>query len=447
MKKHYVALFILGFIMLALPLHLRFAHNNPTLPGTEGYYHARITHSLPTIQTDQAIINERPLIPNPYHYVLYPFYLLLGPLVFTLLPLLFALLSIYFLKKTLDTFTIKTETKLWILFAYAISPPLIATAFFNTPHAFVLALITFGTWALQTRTWPLATIALTTATFSGTPYAIATIGTLLFFFFNKKTLPVITTLIITSMTFLLSKHPSIITITPSISQYISDFGGVYGYSIFATLLALIGAILIWNYKTTYYSSFVLFTALIITSYFIPHLLPYTNIIISALAGIALSALAKRKWRITYLRNITLLILFCGILFSGISHAVTLADTQPTPALFDALNIPPGTVLAPEQYGFWIQAAGHRTLLDPLWQHTPHANEQYQDAYALFMTTEPQTAQHLIDKYDITYILITPEMENGLVWEREEQGLSFLVENSETFKRLETGTSIRVWKTP
>jgi hypothetical protein len=48
------------------------------------------------------------------------------------------------------------------------------------------------------------------------------------------------------------------------------------------------------------------------------------------------------------------------------------------------------------------------------------------------------------KYNITHALITSEMEHGLVWEREDQGLEFIVENSETFKKLETSSNIGVW---
>ncbi|MEM3154071.1 MAG: hypothetical protein QW165_00695, partial [Candidatus Woesearchaeota archaeon] len=107
----------------------------------------------------------------------------------------------------------------------------------------------------------------------------------------------------------------------------------------------------------------------------------------------------------------------------------------------------GTVLTHEQYGFWVESAGHTAILDPLWQQLPDANDVAWDAAAIFKSTDLTQAQKLLAKYNITHILITPEMEHGLLWEREEQGLDFLVKNSEMFKKLPTGLNINVWKVP
>jgi len=37
------------------------------------------------------------------------------------------------------------------------------------------------------------------------------------------------------------------------------------------------------------------------------------------------------------------------------------------------------------------------------------------------------------------------MKSGLVWEKEEQGLLFLLQNRETFKNIYNSSEIEVWK--
>ena len=64
---------------------------------------------------------------------------------------------------------------------------------------------------------------------------------------------------------------------------------------------------------------------------------------------------------------------------------------------------------------------------------------------LFDIRRENKAMQFIDKYKIQYFLITPEMKELLVWQREDQGLLFLLENSENFKKLYQDQGIEVWQ--
>lgn len=92
MNKHIFGIMFLALIMIALPLHLRFAHDNPTIAGIEPYYHAQMAVALTEgiSNQDDSIVNGRAYILQPYHAILAGTYSLLGPLAFTLLPALFA---------------------------------------------------------------------------------------------------------------------------------------------------------------------------------------------------------------------------------------------------------------------------------------------------------------------------------------------------------------------
>ncbi len=448
MRKHLFGIFLLALVMVALPLHLRFAHNNPTLAGKEPYYHARMAVELleGIPKTDDKIVNGRPYILQPYHLVLAAGYRLIGPLAFNLLPVLFALLSYLFFWLLLRKFNVPEGTQLWILLAYALSPPLMTVSTIGTPHAFILFLLMSGAWLLN-NWWILAILNFSIVSLSGLAYNVTAILFLLILLLTQKknVKQISAAIVLSAATFIIGRYPSTTSLPQGISQYFSDLGGIYGLSIFAALLSIVGAVLVWEHKKSYYGAYAIVLGFLVASFFFPDLLVFANIPVSALAGVALAKLSQRKWKLKFLRQAALLVLFCGLLFSSISQAVILADRQPTPAFFKALEFSPGTVLTHEDYGFWVQAAGHKAVMDPLAKDLPEAAEQSWDAAAMFSSTDLEKARLLMRKYNVTHVLITPEMQHGQLWEREGQGLAFLVENSETFKRLETGSNIGVWR--
>jgi len=448
MKKHLLGILILAVIMIALPLRLRFAHNNPTMAGSEPYYHARmameILSGIP--QIDKSITNGREYVLQPYHLILALAYKTLGTRAFNLMPIVFAMSSFIFYFLLLRKLKVPESNQPWILLAYALSPPLIAVGAISTPHSFVLALLISGTWLMLGRWWWLGIINFIIASLAGLVYNLAAIAFLLILMLiRKRTKPIILATIISLTIFIGGHHPASIELPRGVMQYISDIGGTYGFSIFAFLLAIVGAALSWRHKKAYYGAYTITLLFLTGSFFYPDLLVFANVIISALAGVALATLAQRKWKLTFLRQGALLVLFCGLLFSGIAHAVNIADAPPSPEFFKALNFPQGTVLTHENYGFWVEAAGHKAVIDPLWKKLPEPEDQKWDVAAMFSSTDLVKTNLLLKKYNVTHILITPEMQHGLLWEREELGLAFLVENSETFKKLETGSRIRVWR--
>ena len=178
---------------------------------------------------------------------------------------------------------------------------------------------------------------------------------------------------------------------------------------------------------------------------VPDVVPFVSVLVCFGAGQALDVLSRRKWKVEVIRSASLFVLFCGLLFSGISHTLLLADLDPKVAFFKALDVPRGVVFSHERYGFWIEAAGHKAVLDPLCGDLPDASERFYDARFAFNSVDVRRTASVLRKYGVDYVLITPQMEQGLVWEREGSGLSFLAHNSEIFKRMQEGSGIGVWK--
>lgn len=445
--KQIIGIIFLAAIMAALPLHLRFSEGNQTMPGTAPYYHAlhavQLTHGYSS--HDNTIVNGREYILNPYHILLALLYMMIGTAAFFVTPLLCAIISFYLFWKLLGYLHFTEDAKLGTLLVYILSPSLIAIATLGTPHAFVIMLTLLAACLLFTRYWTTSIALIIIIALTGTAYTIGAFFTMLALYLLTKKQHAIYAAVASALSIFLP-HATVIPLPETITQFISDFGGTYGFSIFALLLAIVGMTLVWKHKTHYYATFTLVLAGLITTFFQPHLIIFANLIISALAGEALSKLANRKWNLPYMRNATLLVLFCGLLFSGIAHAKTLANLDPQEDFFNNLPKEPSTIFTHENYGFWLSYSGHTPLIDPLWTLVPDPDEQYGDAMTLFRTIDLDTANALINKYNITHILITDEM-HGLVWERDDQGLAFLVGNSETFKTTQTGKTLTIWKTP
>jgi len=395
------------------------------------------------VSKDVAIVGERVYVPHPYHVLLAGGYSFLGARVFTLFPFIFALAGFGLFWRLLEFFNVEQERKLWTLLAYALSPPFIASGFLNTPHAFVLVLLLAGLLLLATRLWFAGAFLILLAAFSGIPAMVAAIVLLLFLLFTRKgNAKVHATLILLIVVLLATGYYSpAIAPNGGIAHYLSDIGGIYGFGIFAFLLAIVGALQTWKHKKLYYGAYGTGIAFFIASFLFPDVLVFANVLVSVLAGVALANLALRKWQLDFLRGAVLLVIFCGLLFSGVSQGVSLAKLPPSADFFDALSLPRGVVLSDEKYGFWIEAAGHRAMIDSLVDDPL----RHDDVRRLLNATDLDLARSLFEKYNVTYVLITHEMENGLFWQRENQGLSFLTSNEGVFRKVQETQGARVWE--
>ncbi|PIN75311.1 hypothetical protein COV18_03930 [Candidatus Woesearchaeota archaeon CG10_big_fil_rev_8_21_14_0_10_37_12] len=440
--KQIIGIFIIAIALLLLPIHLRFQADNTALPGTEPYYHARIAqqiqHQIPS--KDEYILQSREYILNPYHLFLASCFFLFGEKSFVFIPVILAAISIILLIVNLQIYSVPEHMQPWILIAYALSPALLTIGVLTTPYAFILVLFLAATALARTKFWTFSIIFYAIASLHGITHIILTFLVIIATFLShRQKFRTIYYAIPSILILLAGKLPLLPSIDYSLTA-ITDFGALYGYSIFAALLAIVGIANLWKYKKKHYAAYVCTLVILILSFFFQELIPYTNIIVSALAGIALAILAKRKWHIKYLRNAALLVLFCGLLFSNIAHAKHLAELPPTQEFFKSLEITQGNILTHKNYAFWVQAAGHKTLIDPITTQPKEA-----DVNQIFYSTDIEKTKQLLYKNQITHILITKEMKTGLTWERDETGLAFLVRNNETFKRISSVNDFNIWK--
>jgi len=440
--KKYALIILLALIMLALPYHLRYFGGNQTFAGDEPYYHSKIAQTVAEQGIPQINLISTPYSVQPYHLVLAGIFKLTGNFAFAITPILFSLLSILLFYCLLKQLKLDEQTQLWTLLIFALSPAFISIGFYNTPLAFDLFLVLLGIIILNSKKPAYSAIPFLVASVDSLSAALASIFCVAHYVINDKTKNFKIALIglIPIFCAVLVKYNLPLQFFKNTTDYFSDLGGAYGLGTFIIILMLISAMLLWPKKE--YLTFSLIIVFIVSAIIYPPLFPFILPISSILAGFSLSYLFKRKWELKSLRTLTLFVIFLGLLFSAISHSTAHSKDSPSQELMSTLSsIEPGTILTAKEYSNWASLK-HKTLLHSL---ISQPEEQQNDANAILFSNDLEKTKQLIQKNKVDYVLITPEMKKGLVWNEENFGLAFIVNNNETFKRIPTDNSIELYR--
>lgn len=445
--KKYAFIILLALIMLALPHHLRYFSGNHTLAGDEPYYHSKIAQTI----AEQGIISEINFANMPTSYTIQPYHLILagaykitGATAFSITPIIFALLSLLLFYLLLNKLKIDEQTQLWTLLVFVLSPAFISLGFYNTPTSFDLSMVLLGILILYSTKPFYSAIPFLLASADSLSGAIASLFCITYYILNDKTKKIKTLILgvipVACVVLLNYNLPFELFTTPI--TYFSDLGGLYGMGAFTIILMLISAVLLWPRKE--YTSFFSIAAFIMLVIIYPALLPFLLPVSSLLAGYALSYLFERKWELKSLRTLTLFVIFLGLLFSAISYSTTHSRDNPSNEMMKTLTlVEPGVILTAKEYANFA-SYNHKTLLHPLVDQEKIL-EQQNDANAILFSNDLVKTKQLLQKHKVDYLLITPEMRKGLVWEEDNFGLAFLVNNNETFKRIPTDNSMELYE--
>ena len=239
----------------------------------------------------------------------------------------------------------------------------------------------------------------------------------------------------------------------ALRNLIFDLGGGYGISLFLLFLLFFGFSKLWEskYKNSFF--YVFFLLFIMLLFFSLKFVVYFNFFLCFLASLGILKILQKGWESNLVKNLTLLFLICGLLFSGVSFFNENVKTGPSEKLIDALTYLKNSgdeddvVLSYYDKGYWINSiAGRKNVLDGYFDYAPNVNERLDDVDHVFRTRSMDRALEIIDKYNITYILITKDMKEGLVWFRDNEGLLFLLKNNPNFFNLVYDKNdIEIWR--
>ena len=179
-----------------------------------------------------------------------------------------------------------------------------------------------------------------------------------------------------------------------------------------------------------------------------HAIFFMNFFISILAAYALMALARKGWESKTLKNFTMLVMVCGLIFSSVSFMNRHITEEPSKGIVQAMEIfkenDEGVAFSHYTRGYWLEYAGKKTVMDENFAFAQNVNERWQDSENLFKTRSLDEAMEVIDKYNIRYIWIDNELRDE-IWSRKEEGLQFLLEYSKNFKKVYSTDQVEIWE--
>ena len=179
---------------------------------------------------------------------------------------------------------------------------------------------------------------------------------------------------------------------------------------------------------------------------------YLSIFLVLLAAFGFARLLKQKWNSDFIRNLTIIALACGILFSGLSYINQNASELPnsetvyTLKFINTLSQNDDIVLSHYSNGNWISYfSNKKNFMDSNFEYAPNVNNRYHESNVIFQSRDAKVIKNLLDENNISFIYITPNMKESLVWDSDNQGLLFAFENSDLFTRHYNINETEIWE--
>lgn len=240
--------------------------------------------------------------------------------------------------------------------------------------------------------------------------------------------------------------------TENVSNILFDIGGEFGASIFAVILAFFGLSRLWKKKYQNFKPYMILIALIIFSLLSKNGAIYLNFILCFLASRGLLRLSSMRWESKETRNVTLFLLLCGLIFSGLSFVGSIGSKYPTNQMVDSLkelesvSESQDIILSHQSNSAWInEIAKRKTIINERTAHIRDVEKIFSDISIIFHSRNIKQTEALLKKHKIKYVYITPNMKEGLVWDSQDEGFLFVSKYSKLLERKYEENEIEIWR--
>ncbi|MGM5484550.1 MAG: hypothetical protein ACQEP1_01630 [Nanobdellota archaeon] len=424
--KYSIAGIVIGLMILAVPLL------DPVMDGTSPYLSLRIAGDFE--EFDDMAYDGRVIESSPYNE-------LVGQLSedsVRLMPFFLGLVSLLFL--WLLTRRIKDDTlRPLVIFIFVLSPAFMRL--FSVPNemGFVVTLMLVSFYLLERGSLFSLPFFLITGLSGIIPSLIS--GFYVVRRRNWKNLAILFLLIGVSIV-LFNSSPHLLG--PSFSQgnifkdMISDFGASGGLGMFKILLGIVGLLIGDRISIIIASLLFVFRQPLYLSFFLTYFAAY-----------GFAKIIDRKWYSETLKYLTVITIISGLVFSLVSF-VDRPD-EPTEDQVESLHWlagqEEGKVLSHHEKGLWIEYFSDKPVLfDDYFYNNNGAARKYKEiADSIFYSRNLEETRGYLKDNNISYIWIDEEMRDGQVWDKEEEGLLFLLRNNETFKKAYSNPEVDIYE--
>lgn len=454
-KLLFASLFFVVIVLLLLPLSIRKLNDDPIIAGSEFYYDLRVSKDISkNVFWDS--LEDRIHKASLFYYINSMVIYLMGAEATIFLSLMLGLIS-FILFYNIMKFFFKEKEILIIASLMFILSPIFIYLFVNfsvSSLATTLSLV-FIYFYIKKSYWSILFLML----ISMTDFSFLLVNIVLmvtYYFYDKKTKLLLLNIILSFISLLVFAyfHKGFflfnnLFLEASFNNFFTSLGAVVGIAFFYLFLGIIGFFTVWKRKKEFFYMLISMTIIFIFSLFNSTGRIFLNIYLSLFAGLVITFLLKRKWALYIIKRFTLLLIFCGIIFSTAVYIDQVVDSEPKQDIVQILQVlkpfDQGVVFSHEKYGSFIEYyAIKKTFID---EHSIDYDSYVDLKYVseeIFFSRNLEKTKNLLNQQGIKYIIITPEMKKGLVWKREGEGLLFLLENSNSFSKLKSTKGIELW---
>lgn len=445
-----LAIILLGALLLILPLFLRLLSGLPLVYSPEAAYTTRIIEQNQVIYDN---IQERNINFNLFFHIFSKTFFLHNEVFLKIIPFLLGILSLLAMH-----FLLKGQESRKINLLLLLLSPIFIYVFstFNF-YCLMVFLIIMGFYVFfQKKGWwasPLFALLPVIDFLS----ALASLVLLLAISLHKKhklqDFYIIMVATITTSAITISQN--IIDISKyfgigTLKTTFAEFGAIPGLTIPIIILSFVGILTFWKKSRPKLFASVAFIAIIILSISSPIVKVIFAIAITYFAALALESLIRRNWAIPILKNITIIIVICSLIFPLAAFYATVTNNPPNKEMMDALSFlkkasPAGSVVwSSEENGFFIQKYSERkTFTDSLSFLYPDYENKLKDSETIIFSRMMANTTKAINTHKIDYFYIDPNMKE-IYWNNKNEGLMFLLKNSETFINIYSVNEIEIY---
>lgn len=236
----------------------------------------------------------------------------------------------------------------------------------------------------------------------------------------------------------------------NIFDFSSDIGSIYGLSIFIIILCFFGIGDLWKEKYNnrgYYFALIFF---IIISFLYKYALFYLNFYMSFLAAIGLLRLIKTRWESEIVRKSLIGLLIICIIFSTVLYIGKLINYGPESrhefgAKFIAQrNTDIDIIFTDPRYSYILNYYGIKTYIDGNYLYIKDIDQKLKDYNEILNTENFNRLLELVNKYKITYIVITIDMAKDLDFGKT-KNILYNLRNTNRFKRVFANNYLEIWR--
>jgi hypothetical protein len=440
--------------------------------GAEPYYHARLAEKIAeskelnlfklTSEDIDLSFEKRPYDLNPYHALLSvagsfgdisAFSKILPPILGILTLLLFAgILGSVGMHKLVKNIT---------LLMLALCPAFIYTFTVSNPHSFAIFLTLLAVYLLLKQSHLLFLVSLPAialcsmfSIFNTTLILVLILSFLTLGVLSKERFLVASLLSILVGVFYPNHffYEYVPAQTSIIASLVSDLGGMPAFGLFSIILAVFGFPRLWKSKSKIFA-FIITPLLMMPLLWVygSSILMYISFFLALVSAVGFVTLVEMRWQLRTVQSLSIIIVLCGLMFSTASFMNRLVYLPPNQDMGYALEwlgsrSEEGVVLSHPDYGYWIESISKKQAFSDTFSTSGYSQDfYYKTTETIFRSRNLDDTKILMKRFGVKYILIDADMKQGLVWSRENEGLLFLLSDSETFKNIYKLNGIELWE--